>query len=345
MVELSSDLITRIDGKAGRITLNRPKALNALSYEMVLGIEKILNNWRGDEAVELVIIDAVGEKAFCAGGDIQEMYRTATEGNFNYGRRFWADEYRMNALIAEYPKPFIAFIQGFDMGGGVGVSCHCSHRIVGDSTRIAMPECGIGLIPDIGGSLLLGRAPGHCGEYIGTTGYRMGPGDAIFAGFADHYLPEAAWPELISTLCETGDSEAINQVAQPSPNAPLCGMQERIDAHFGSESMNIIWAELPNGDFGDDARAALSRQSPLSLACAVPIIRASRAADDIRKALSYEYGFTARSASHGDFIEGIRAAVIDKDRNPNWKHQSIADVSEAEIKTMLQPFTEIPLEF
>jgi enoyl-CoA hydratase len=140
------------------------------------------------------VIDAAGDKAFCAGGDIAEMYATGTAGDFDYGRRFWADEYRMNAKLFNFPKPVVTFLQGFTMGGGVGVGCHGSHRIVGDSSQIAMPECGIGLVPDVGGSLILARAPGRLGEYLGTTAARMGPGDAIHAGFADYYIPEDAGP-------------------------------------------------------------------------------------------------------------------------------------------------------
>ena len=158
-----SDLSIRRDGRAGRITLTREKALNALSHEMALEIEKALLAWRDDPEVALVLIDAEGEKAFCAGGDIREMYETGRAGDFDYGRRFWRDEYRMNALLAEYPKPIVSFLHGFVMGGGVGVGCHVSTRVVGESARIAMPECGIGLVPDVGGSLLLARAPGRLG--------------------------------------------------------------------------------------------------------------------------------------------------------------------------------------
>ena len=167
---MTNDLYLRIEGPAGRITLNRPKALNALTYDQANRIEEQLLAWRDDPAVELVMIDAVGERAFCAGGDIQQLYDTGRAGDFAYGRRFWADEYRLNALIWNYPKPYVAFMSGFVMGGGVGISALGSHRIVTDSTQVAMPECGIGLIPDVGGSLLLGCAPGRLGEYLMIPG-------------------------------------------------------------------------------------------------------------------------------------------------------------------------------
>jgi enoyl-CoA hydratase len=170
-----SDIDIRIEGRAGRITLNRPKALNALTYEMCLAVDAALRAWADDPAVDLVLIDAEG-RAFCAGGDIAEMYATGTAGDFDYGRRFWRDEYRMNARIAEYPKPVVALMQGYTMGGGVGLGCHASHRVVGETSRIAMPECSIGLVPDVGGSLLLRRAPGAFGIWAGPDRRAAGTG-------------------------------------------------------------------------------------------------------------------------------------------------------------------------
>ena len=186
------DIYVRRDGSAGRITLNRPEALNALTYDMCLAIEKALDEWREEPGVRLAIIEGEGERAFCSGGDIAEMYKAGTAGDYEYGRRFWRDEYRLNAKIAEWPKPVVSFLQGYTMGGGVGVGCHGSHRVVCESSRIAMPECGIGLVPDVGGSLILARAPGRLGEYLATTAARMGPADAIAAGFADMFVPRGA---------------------------------------------------------------------------------------------------------------------------------------------------------
>ena len=179
-----SDIIARIEGVAGRITLNRPKALNALTWDMVTDIEAALDAWADDDAVQLIILDAIGEKAFCSGGDIAEIYATGKAGDYAYGQKFWRDEYRLNRKIYHYGKPFISFMHGFTMGGGVGVGGHGSHRIIGETTQIAMPEVGIGLVPDVGGSLILAKAPGHIGEYLGLTGARIAPADAIYAGFA-----------------------------------------------------------------------------------------------------------------------------------------------------------------
>jgi len=336
---MSDDIIIRKTGRAGRITLNRPKALNAVTYEMCLEIERALDSWRDDEEVALVVIDAVGEKAFSAGGDIAEMYRTASKGDYGYGRRFWADEYRMNAKIANYPKPYVAFMQGFTMGGGVGVSCHGSHRIVGENSQIAMPECGIGLVPDVGGSLLLARAPGRLGEYLGTTGTRMGPGDAILAGFADHFVPRADWPALIGALEESGAPALIESAARPAPEGPLAALQPQVDAHFAGATIHDILFSLRHGEdeFAGRTLDTLARQSPLSVACTVELVHRSRIADTIEAALAQEYRFTYRSAEAGDFVEGIRAAIIDKDRKPKWRHTSLDAVTEGEVERMLAP--------
>ena len=188
-----SDINFRINGKAGRITLQRPKALNAMTYKMCLAIENTLVEWKQEPKVELIIIDAQGDKAFCSGGDISDLYEEGSKKNYNYGKKFWDDEYRLNALIAKYPKPYIAFMQGFTMGGGVGISCHGSHRIVCETSKIAMPECSIGLIPDVGGSLLLARAPSNLGYYLGITGTQMDAADAIYSGFADIFIQKDEW--------------------------------------------------------------------------------------------------------------------------------------------------------
>lgn len=332
-----SDIDIRVTGQAGRITLTRPGALNALTYEMVMAIEAALDDWATTDAVKLVVIDAEGEKAFSAGGDITEMYRTASTGDFAYGRKFWQDEYRTNAKIANYPKPYIAFMQGFTMGGGVGVSCHGSHRVVGTTSRIAMPECGIGLVPDVGGMLLLARAPGHLGEYLGTTGTRMRAGDAIHAGFADVFVPETDWPALIARLEQTGDAQAIAEAAQPAPPAPLAEQQPLIDAHFGHPNAADILQALPDDDWGRDTEKALRQSCPLSVACTIELVRRVRSLGTIEDALQQEYRFTHRSASDGDFVEGIRAAVIDKDRNPRWRHARTEDVTPDEVAQMLAP--------
>ncbi|HBS49013.1 MAG TPA: enoyl-CoA hydratase [Rhodobacteraceae bacterium] len=342
-----SDIDIRVTGRAGRITFTRPKALNALSYDMCMAIDAALRNWREDDEVALVIIDAEGDKAFCAGGDIVQLYETGRAGDFAYGRRFWRDEYRVNAMIYEYPKPVISFLQGFTMGGGVGIGCHGAHRVVDDSSQIAMPECGIGLVPDVGGSLMLARAPGHMGEYLGLTGTRMGPGDAILAGFADHYIPRGDWADLIEMLEASGDASHVERHGQQAPEASLAAVRPEIDAHFAGETLADIRGSLTvaDSDFARGALKALDRASPLSMACTVEMLHRLRAEDaGIRTALDQEYRFTFRAMEQGDFLEGIRAAIIDKDRSPAWQYAE-GEVPAEAVSDMLAPLGNDALTF
>ena len=334
-----SDVLIRTAGRAGRITLNRPEALNALTWEMCLEIERALDGWAGDPEVALVVIDGAGERAFCAGGDIAEMYRTASSGDYGYGRRFWIDEYRLNAKIAAYPKPYVALMQGFTMGGGVGVSCHGSHRVAGATTKIAMPECGIGLVPDVGGTALLARAPGRLGEYLGTTGARMGAADAIHAGFADLFIDEAEWPALIAELERTGQIAVLTEAAQPAPTAPMAAQQDEIDRHFAAATLADLTASLDEDPsaFAEKARASLAKASPLAAAVALELVRAARAEPGVPQALAREFRVTWRSAEEGDFVEGIRAAIIDRDNAPRWRHTGPADVTGDDVAAMLAP--------
>ncbi|ASM71951.1 MULTISPECIES: enoyl-CoA hydratase/isomerase family protein [Roseobacteraceae] len=341
-----SDISIRTVGVAGRITLTRPKALNAMTYDMCLAIEDALDRWRDDAAVKLVIIDAEGDRAFCSGGDIAELYATGRKGDFAYGQRFWADEYRLNAKIFTYPKPIVSFLQGFVMGGGVGIGCHGSHRIVGESSQIAMPEVGIGLIPDVGGTLMLALAPERLGEYLGTTAARMGPSDAIFAGFADSYTPQLKWPALIEQLESTGDVTLLNTTSETPETGPLQAQLDDINRHFGGESLGDIRRSLQaeDSDFARAALKSLDRNSPLSMACTIEALHRLRGPSlTIEKALDLEYRFTARAMEHGDFLEGIRAAIIDKDRNPAWQYAD-TDVPPSAVSKMLRPLGDNALK-
>ncbi len=341
------DILIRREGRAGRITLNRPAALNALTYAMCQEIDRALITWAGDAEVALVLIDAAGDRAFCAGGDIAEMYANGTRGDHAYGRRFWADEYRMNARIAEYGKPVVSFLQGFTMGGGVGLGCHGSHRIVGESAQVAMPECGIGLVPDVGGSYLLATAPGHLGEYLGTTGARMGPADAILAGFADRFVPEADWPALKARLVAGGDAGAVAAAAREAPAGRLAALRPEIDALFAGASLgDIVHAlEAAGTPFAAGALEAIRRAAPLSAACTVEMVRRLRGRATMRAALALEYRFTFRSMEQADFLEGIRAAIIDKDRSPRWRHRGPDAVPAGDVEGMLAPLGADELTF
>ena len=331
----------RKSGRTGRITLTRPDALNALTYDMILGIESAVDAWADDPDVAMVVIDAEGERAFCSGGDIAKLYQTGQDRDFAWGQQFWRDEYRLNAKLAGYAKPIAAFCQGFTMGGGVGISLHSSHRVAGRTTQIAMPECGIGLVPDVGGSLLLARAPQRTGIFLGLTGTRMGAADAIWAGFADYFVLEETWPDLIRRLEETGDPSLIAEAGEDPGETQLPKMSDDAERLLSTGTLADIAAKLAEDDSGlaIEMRKRMARNSPLSMAVIVEIMDriAADPAADVPMALDLEYRFVARSMEHGDFLEGIRAQIIDKDRDPKWRHPWPGEVPREDIDRMLEP--------
>lgn len=332
---MEPEILIRTQGRAGRLTLNRPAALNALTHDQCLQTLAALERWRDDPAVALVLLDGAGPRAFCAGGDIAQVWAQGRAGDYDAGRAFWRDEYRMNVMLAEYPKPVVSFLHGFVMGGGVGYGCHNRHRIAGETLQLAMPECGIGLIPDVGGTWLLSRAPGAVGLWMALTAARLGPGDAIAAGFADAFVPEAGWEALKARLCETGDPGAIP--AHPAPEAPMLAQRALIDRLFAGPDIPAILAAL-GADGSDLAQAALKamrRNSPLSMASTLAMLRPAPAS--LRAAIRAEFRWVWRSMDRGDFLEGVRAQIIDKDRTPRWQHARAEDVTEAEVAAMLAP--------
>ncbi len=339
---LMADVSARLEGRAGIITLTRPQALNALSHPMSLAVEAALDAWRDNANVALVIMEAEGEKAFCAGGDIASIYHQAKAGELQPARDFWREEYRLNVKIAEYPKPIVSFMQGFIMGGGVGLGCHGRHRIVGDTSKVAMPECGIGLIPDVGGSLILARAPGRIGEYVGLTGERLNAADAIFAGFANLYVPESEWPALKAALVETGDAELAEKAGREAQGAALPALMPMLERVFSAGTVSGILERLEaeEGEAAQKALAAIRRGSPISLAATLEIVRRARSFSSVREAVALEYRFTWRSHEQGDFVEGIRAQLIDKDRTPHWKHPAADAAPPDYIAMMLESLGE-----
>ena len=332
---MSEDIFIRKSGYIGHITLNRPDVLNSLTYSMILSIEKALIEWETDESIALVIIDAKGDKAFCAGGDIQILYENGFNKNFAYGQKFWADEYRLNEKIANYKKPFVAFMQGFTMGGGVGVSCHGSHRIVGTTSKIAMPECSIGLVPDVGGSFLLAKLPGNIGTFLGVTGKRMRASDAIYCGFADYFIPETKWEDLKEKLVDTGNIDWIKKFHGSTETSEIENSFSQISEAMVDVSSKNIESRLKHPFFEKDL-SALRFNSPISVAYTIIMLKMEKVRNNISDALDAEYSFTARSQEFGDFQEGIRAAVIDKDRTPLWKNKNLGEVSDEDLKPFFQ---------
>ncbi|MEM9441742.1 MAG: enoyl-CoA hydratase/isomerase family protein, partial [Pseudomonadota bacterium] len=307
-----------------------------------------LVRWAEDDVIAMVIIDAVGDRAFCAGGDIAELYHRTKSGDLAFSRDFWRDEYRMNARIKNYTKPYIAIMDGITMGGGVGLSAHASYRIVTERSLVAMPECAIGLIPDVGGTFLLAQAPGRFGEYLGLTGARMGADDAILSGFADVYVRSDGVPALIDALIAEPNVERIDTFATSPPAGELLAAREAIDELFRGDDLPSIvdgLAAAEGSDWIGKAKKSLQKACPLSLHATLRMVRGARDMARLEEALSMEYRYTWRSLEQGEFMEGIRAAVIDKDREPRWAQPMIGDVAAADVEAMLASLNHNELTF
>ena len=341
----SDELLVWTEGPIGRLRLNRPEALNALTHDMALGIEKALLNWRDDIEIDAIVICATGDRAFCAGGDIQDLYNSGLKSP-EPGREFWRDEYRLNALIKSYPKPYVAIMNGITMGGGVGVSAHGSHRIVTEKTMVAMPETSIGFLPDVGGTYLLSRAPGETGLYLGLTGARMNAADAIFAGFADHYVPSAKLPEMVASMStDTAPDEAIESVEETAPDGALKGLQDKISQAFSQPDALACVQQLQmmatEGDeWAEKTCNKIAKNSPLAVATTFAAIHKARKLSTLEECLSLEYSFAHRALAGHEFLEGIRAMVIDKDRKPDWRPAMLEDVTPEMVEDMLAPLGE-----
>ncbi len=336
------DVLIRQQGRVGRITLNRPEALNALTLAMIRTIDAALRHWARDDTIAMLVIDAAGTRAFCAGGDLTQFHDSGADPEA--GRAFWRQEYRLNARLFHFPKPVATFMQGYAMGGGVGIGCHGSHRVVGAGTRISLPECPIGLVPDVGSTLLLAQAPGRLGEYLGLTGDRMEAADALHGGFADYHIPEGAWPALIDALCASGDWSLIDAAHVPPGQGRLAVWQPAIDATFGGESLGDIYRGLiyrgqPAAQTPAIAHALalMARNAPLAMACTVEFIHRVRMRPTIETALGLEYRYAHRALAQGDFPEGIRAALIDRDRAPRWAHPDWTHLPARDVLAMTLP--------
>lgn len=337
----TDEVLIRREGRAGRITMNRPKALNALTYGMVGEIWKALVAWQSDPAVELVLLNGAGDRALCAGGDVRSLYDSRTDGS-GFARTFWRDEYRLNALIGRYPKPYVALQDGIVMGGGIGLSGHAAHRIVTERSRLAMPETGIGLIPDVGGTWLLAHAPGQAGIHLGLTGENMGAADAIHARFASSFVPSAKLSALAAQLCDPkgGDVHTIitEHAEEPGPSQ-LAGRSSDIDKAFAGETVEAILAALAetSGEWAAKTGAALSQKSPKALKLTLAAIRNARTLSSLDQALIMEYRLTVRLFEDGEFPEGVRALLVDKDLKPKWSPSQLDGVTNDLVARYLTP--------
>lgn len=329
-----TDVLTRTHGQLGLITLDRPQALNALNEAMCVAIHTALNGFALDPAVRAVAIEGAGERAFCAGGDVVQMHADGRAGSPGW-ERFFATEYRMNAAIARFPKPYIALMDGVTMGGGVGVSIHGSHRVATERTIWAMPETGIGMVTDVGSTYPLAHLPGSLGTFLGLTGARLDGAEALGCGIATHYVPGAGLEVVKAALADGADPDAALAAAsiQPPP-ARLVANRATIDRLFAGETVEAIVAALrtDGGEWATKEAATLATKSPIALKLVFELLRRGVAATDVGEALANEYRVVCALKSGHDFYEGVRAQLIDKDRAPKWRPATLAEVSGADVQ-------------
>ncbi|MEU9073418.1 enoyl-CoA hydratase/isomerase family protein [Kitasatospora sp. NPDC048538] len=326
-----------LDGGVGRIVLNRPRALNSLTHGMIRTVHATLSDWAADDRVRAVVLTGAGERGLCAGADIRALHDDAKAGGAG-ARAFFRDEYRLNALIARYPKPYVAVMDGITMGGGVGLSAHGAIRIVTERSTVAMPETRIGLVPDVGGSRLLALAPGETGTHLGLTSASMGPGDALLCGFADHFVPSAAVPALLDALAGgTDPADAVAAHAEPAPPAPLARQREWIDACYAADTVEEIVDRLVNSGVPEAKEAAglILGNSPTAVKVTLAALRRARTLPSLEAVLDQEYRVSCAALAGHDLVEGIRAQVIDKDRTPRWSPAALAGVTDADVERFL----------
>ncbi|MEM6617098.1 MAG: enoyl-CoA hydratase/isomerase family protein [Pseudomonadota bacterium] len=336
-------MLFEVRGQAGVITLNRPKALNALTHEMAIAIAEQLRAWAGAQDVKHVIIKAVEGRAFCAGGDIRALYDWGREDQPR-ALQFYRDEYTLNALIKRYPKPFTALIDGFVMGGGVGISLHGRYRIATENILFAMPETGIGLFPDVGGTYFLPRMPGEIGLYLGLTGHRLKRDDALFTGVATHTVAHDQLAVMFEQLCAAPDPEDVLSLLTRKPEKPaLAAAKEEIDSHFESQSLDGVMQSLSSSssDFAEKTRETLATKSPTSLAVTFQQLRRGRDLN-FEDCMELEFSIVSEVLKQRDFFEGIRAIIIDKDNAPNWTPNALEAVTDDMVARYFEP-TNMPL--
>ncbi|ABK69245.1 enoyl-CoA hydratase/isomerase family protein [Mycobacterium avium] len=338
MTDGSDEVLTQVDGNVGLITLNRPKAINSLNQPMIDALSAVLTDWARDDKVRAVLLSGAGERGLCAGGDVVSIYHSARKDGVE-ARRFWRDEYQLNAQISEFAKPYVAVMDGIVMGGGVGVSAHANTRVVTDTSKVAMPEVGIGFIPDVGGVYLLSRAPGGLGLHAALTGAPFSGADAIAMGFADHYVPHADVEAFRRAVVADGVESALAKYAVEPPPGELAAQRDWIDECYAGQTVEDIVAALRAHGAGPahDAADLIATRSPIALSVTLAAVRRAADLPTLKDVLVQDYRVSSASLRSHDLVEGIRAQLIDKDRNPQWSPARLADVTAADVEAYFAP--------
>jgi enoyl-CoA hydratase len=320
------------------VTLNRPKAINSLNQGMVDELSAVLADWEQDAAVRAVVLSGAGERGLCAGGDVVAIYHSARADGLA-ARRFWYDEYLLNGQIGRFPKTYVSLMDGIVMGGGVGVGAHANTRVVTDTSKIAMPEVGIGFIPDVGGAYLLSRAPGSLGLHAALTGAPFSGADAIALGFADHFVPHDKLDTFSRAIVADGVERALAAHAVEPPPSNLAAQRDWIDHCYTGDTVADIVAALRGHDAGpaNDAANLIATRSPIALAVTLEAVRRAAKLDKLEDVLTQDYRVSCASLRSHDLVEGIRAQLVDKDRNPQWSPASLEQVSAADVDAYFAP--------
>ena len=337
---MTSDVLTRREGCAGFLSLNRPKALHALTLEMCHAMSAALIEWRGDPEVHAIIIDHAEGRGFCAGGDIAYLRNSALNDGGVSGRKFFHDEYQLNHLLFTYPKPVVAFMDGITMGGGVGISQPAKFRVATENTRFAMPETGIGLFPDVGGGWYLSRLSGRVGQFLALTGARMDGAECHWTGLATHYLPSEALAEAKERIAHGHEpGGALSALAVSPPHARIEDSAAAIARHFASDCFEEILTSLEGDDSDWAAKelATLRTKSPQTCKVALRQLADSLSCPDFAANMVMEYRIASRVLTLPDFAEGVRAVIIDKDNAPKWDPATPEGVSDALIDSIFAP--------
>jgi enoyl-CoA hydratase len=337
VTEESDEVLTRVDGGIGLITLNRPKAINSLNQQMVDALSAALTRWEHDDAVRAVVLSGAGERGLCAGGDVVAIYHSALDDGIQ-ARRFWHDEYLLNGHIGRYGKPYVSLMDGIVMGGGVGVGAHGSTRVVTETSKIAMPEVGIGFIPDVGGAFLLSRAPGALGLHAALTGAPFSGADAIAIGFADHYVPHSELDAFTQAIIDDGIPSALAAHAVEPPPSELGAQRDWIDHCYAGDTVEDIVAALRgHGGSAQDAANLIASRSPIALSVTLEAVRRAAKLETLEDVLTQDYRVSSASLRSHDLVEGIRAQLIDKDRNPKWSPATLPAVTAGDIDAYFAP--------